>query len=249
MSQEVPCCHAELVSASSLYLQSFYRRERVKKVAVFSIIIVVLTVAQGVAKDLEIKGKQLVSQKPPFTLSLPSEFLLIHSFSQENPGENSLTRGYFLIKQKNKQVEEMLILQIADRTNPQAEPIQAPSLKPYTEKRMYLKDRKKRGDLEIERLIQLFAWNPEASSLQPIMKKGFTIPSRWAVQGQFLFNYVGEHVVFVRYSRDVNTFGLKVSEIGENWDKGSISGNEQKVYEVFRKGFLEMIDSIQIKNQ
>ena len=204
---------------------------------------------QAIARDLEIKGRQLISQKPPFTLTLPSEFRLVHSFSQENPEENSLTRGYFLIKEKSKQVEEMLILQIADRTNPQAEPIQAPPLKPYTEKRMYLKDRKKRGDLEIERLIQLFVWNPGASSLQPIVQKGFTIPSRWAMQGQFLFNYVGEHVVLVRYSRDVNTFGLKVSEAGESWDRGSISGNEQKIYEVFRKGFLEMIDSIQIKNQ
>ena len=203
---------------------------------------------QAIARDLEIKGRQLISQKPPFTLTLPSEFRLVHSFSQENPEENSLTRGYFLIKEKSKQVEEMLILQIADRTNPQAEPIQAPSLKPYTEKRMYLKDRKKRGDLEIERLIQLFAWNPGASSLQPMVQKGYTIPSRWAMQGQFLFNYVGEHVVLVRYSRDVNTFGLKVSEAGESWDRGSISGNEQKVYEVFKKGFLEMIDSIQIKN-
>jgi hypothetical protein len=202
----------------------------------------------AIAKDLEIKGKQLICQKPPFTLTLPSEFRLIHSFSQENPEENSLTRGYFLIKEKNKQVEEMLILQIGDRTNPQAEPIQAPSLKPYREKGMYLKDRKKRGDLEIERLIQLFAWNPGASSFQPVVKKGFAIPSRWAMQGQFLFNYVGEHAVLVRYYRDVNTFGLKVSETGEKWDRGSISGNEQKVYEVFRKGFLEMIDSIQIKN-
>ena len=204
---------------------------------------------QAIARDLEIKGRQLISKKPPFTLTLPSEFRFVHSFSQENPEENSLTRGYFLIKEKSKQVEEMLILQIADRTNPQAEPIQAPPLKPYTEKRMYLKDRKKRGDLEIERLIQLFVWNPGASSLQPIVQKGFTIPSRWAMQGQFLFNYVGEHVVLVRYSRDVNTFGLKVSEPGEKWDRGSISGNEQKVYEVFRKGFLEMVDSIQIKNQ
>lgn len=200
------------------------------------------------AKDLEIKERQLVSQKPPFTLTLPSQFKIIHSFSQENPKENSLSRGYFLIKERNKQVEEMLILQIADRTNPQAEPIQAPSLKPYTEKRMYLKDRNKKGDLEIDRVIQLFAWNPEALSLQPIIKKGFTIPSRWAMQGQFLFNYVGEHVVLVRYSRDVNTFGLKISETGEKWDKGSISGNEQKVYEAFRKGFLEMVDSIQITN-
>jgi hypothetical protein len=218
-------------------------------ILLISIIVLIWTNLSLAAKDLEIKGKQLISQKPPFTLTLPSEFRLIHSFSQENPRENSLTRGYFLIKEKNKQVEKMLILQIADRTNPQAEPIQAPSLKPYTEKRMYLKDRKKTGNLEIERLIQLFAWNPEASSLQPIVKKGLTIPSRWAMQGQFLFNYVGEHVVLVRYSRDVYTFGLKVAEAGEKWDKGSISGNEQKVYEVFRKGFLEMIDSIQIKNQ
>ena len=219
-----------------------------KKVAVISIIIVVLTVAQAAAKDVEIKGRQLISQKPPFTLTLPSEFRLIHSFSQEHPGENSLTRGYFLIKEKNKKVEEMLILQIADRTNPQAEPIQAPSLKPYTEKKSYLMEKKRRGDLEIERLIQLFAWNPGASSLQPIVKKGFTIPSCWAMQGQFLFNYVGEHVVLVRYYRDVNTFGLKVSETGENWNRRSISGNEKKVYEVFRKGFLEMVDSIRIKN-
>jgi uncharacterized protein YkuJ len=201
------------------------------------------------AKDLEIKGKQLISQKPPFTLTLPSELRLIYSFSHENPGENSLTRGYFLIKENNKQAEEILILQIGDRTNPQAEPIRTPPLKPYTEKRSYLKEKKRRGDLEIERLIQLFAWNPAASSLQPIVKKGFTIPSCWAMQGQFLFNYVGEHVVFVRYSRDVNTFRLKVSETGENWDRGAISGNEQKVYEVFRKGFLEMIDSLQIKSQ
>jgi len=220
-----------------------------KKFVVFiSIVLTLGALNPAIAKDLEIKGKQLISQKPPFTFTLPSEFRLIHSFSQANPEQNSLTRGYFLIKEKNKQVEEMLILQIADRTNPQAEPIQAPSLKPYTEKRMYLKDRKKRGDLEIERLIQLFAWNPGASSLQPIVQKGFTIPSRWAMQGQFLFNYVGEHVVLTRYSRDANTFGLKVSEAGESWDRGSISGNEQKVYEVFRKGFLEMVDSVQIKN-
>jgi len=221
-----------------------------RKIILSFITIAVLTwtTAQAAPKDLEIRGKQLISQKPPFTLTLPSEFLLIHSFSQENPSENSLTRGYFLIREKNKQVEEMFILQIGDRTNPQAEPIRTPPLKPYTEKRSYLKEKKKKGDLEIERLIQLFAWNPEASSLQPIVKKGFTIPSRWAVQGQFLFNYVGEHVVLVRYSKDVNTFGLKVSETGENWDRGSISGNEQRVYEVFRKGFLEMVDSIQVKN-
>jgi hypothetical protein len=216
--------------------------------ALSAVIMLIWAIAYAASKDVEIKGKQLISQKPPFTCILPSELHLIHSFSHENPSENSLTRAYFLIKEKNKQVEEMLILQIGDRTNPQAEPIQAPSLKPYTEKRMYLKEKKKRGVLQVDYLLQLMAWNPDASSLQPVRKKGITIPSRWAMQGQFLFNYVGEHVVFIRYSRDVNTFGLKVSATGENWDKGSISGNEQRVYEVFRKGFLEMVDSIQIKN-
>jgi len=142
----------------------------------------------------------------------------------------------------------MFILQIADRTNPQAEPIRTPPLKPYTEKRMYLKDKKKKGALEVDYLLQLMAWNPDASSLQPIKKKGVNIPSRWAMQGQFLFNYLGEHAVLVRYSKDVNTFGLKVSETGENWDRGSISGGEQRIYEIFQKGFLEMVNSIQIKN-
>ena len=221
-----------------------------KRIIISFLIIIVLTWATvpAAAKDIEIRGRQLISRRPPFTLILPSEFRLIHSFSHENPQESSLTRVYFLIKEENKQVEEMLILQIGDRTNPQAEPIRTPSLKPYTEKRMYLKDKKKKGDLEVDYLLQLMAWNPDASSLQPIRKKDVNIPSRWAMQGQFLFNYLGEHVVLVRYSKDVNTFGLKVSETGKNWDRGSISGNEQRVYEAFRKGFLEMLDSIQIKS-
>lgn len=213
-----------------------------------AVIVLTWATVPAAAKDVEVKGKQLISRKPPFTLTLPSEFRLIHSFSHENPEENSITRVYFLITEKNRQVEEMLILQIADRTNPQAEPIRAPALKPYTEKRTYLKDKKKKGGLEVDYLLQLMAWNPDAPSLQPIRKKGMNIPSRWAMQGQFLFNYLGEHVILLRYSKDVNTYGLKVSETGENWDKGSISGNEKKVYEAFRKGFLEMVDSIQIKS-
>jgi hypothetical protein len=200
------------------------------------------------AKDVEVKGRQLTSQKPLFTLTLPSEFRLIHSFSHENPEENSVTRVYFLITEKNRQVGEMLILQIADRTNPQAEPMRTPPLKPYSEKRTYLKDKKKKGALEVDYLMQLMAWNPDASSLQPLRQEGMKIPSHWAMQGQLLFNYLGDHVVLLRYSKDVNTYGLKVSESGENWDKGSISGNEKKVYEAFRKGFLEMVDSIQIKS-
>lgn len=200
------------------------------------------------AKDIEIQKKKLVSKRPPFTLTLPSELRLIHSFSHENPEENSVTRVYFLITEKNRQVEEMLILQIGDRTNPQAEPIRAPALKPYTEKRTYLRDKKKKGALEVDYLLQLMAWNPDASSLQPLRQEGMKIPSHWAMQGQFLFNYLGEHVILVRYSKDVNAYGLKVSEAGEDWNKGSISGNEQRVYEAFRKGFLEMVDSIQIKS-
>ena len=199
-------------------------------------------------KDLEVEGKKLVSLKPPFTLMLPSDFNLIHSFSHENPEENSLTRVYFLIKTKEKQVEEMFILQVADKTNPQAGPMTMPPLKPYTEKRLYSKGKVKKGELEGEYLIQLMAWNPEAPYLQPIVKKGFVIPSRWALQGQFLFPYQGEHAVFFRYSRDVHSFRMKVSEKGEDWEKGLISGNEKRVHETFQKSYMEMINSIQIKN-
>jgi hypothetical protein len=204
-------------------------------------------IVHAAQKDLEIQGRKLTSQKPPFTLTLPSEFNLVHSFSQENPGESSLTRAYFFIKPKGKQVEEMLILQVADKTNPQAGPMTAAPLKPYTEKRLYSKGKVKKGELEVDTLIQLMAWNPDASSLQPIVKKGFIIPSSWALQGQFLFLYLGEHAVFFRYSKNVNSFGMKVSEKGEDWEKGRISENEKKVCETFQKSFKEMIDSIQIK--
>jgi uncharacterized protein YkuJ len=205
------------------------------------------TMAGAAQSDLEVQGKKLVSQKPRFTLTLPAASNLVHSFSHENPGENSLTRVYLLVKTKEKQVEEMLILQIADKTNPQAGPITVPPLKPYAEKRMFLKDRKKKEELTIDYLIQLMAWNPKAPSLQPIVEKGIAIPSHWALQGQFQFVYQGEHAVSVRYSKDVNAFGLKISEKGEDWERESISGNEKKVYEAFKKGFMEMISSIIIK--
>jgi hypothetical protein len=91
------------------------------------------------------------------------------------------------------------------------------------------------------------AWNPDAPSLQPIMKKGLVIPSSWALQGQFLFLYQGEHAVFFRYSKDVNSSGIKVSEKGDDWDKGLISGNEKRVYEIFQKSFMEMMDSIRLR--
>src|SRR3990170_110957 len=101
--------------------------------------------------------------------------------------ENSLTRVYLYIKERSRQVEEMFIIQIADRTNPQADSMTVPPLRPYSEKRMYLKDKIKKGGVAVEYLIQTMAWNPGAPSLQSIVKKGFTIPSRCALQGQLLF--------------------------------------------------------------
>ena len=134
-------------------------------------------------KELEVQGTNLVSRKPPFALPLPYGFNLVHSFSHENPEQSSLTRVYFLIKAKEKQVEEMLILQIADKTNPQAGPMEVTPLKPYTEKRLYSKGKVKRGELEGDHLIQLMAWNPDAPSLRPIIDEGLIIPPHWALQG------------------------------------------------------------------
>lgn len=203
-------------------------------------------IAGAVQKDIELQGRKLVSLKPPFTLILPSEFNLVHSFSHENPGESSLTRVFFLVRDREKRIEEMLIVQIADRTNPQAGPMATTPLKPYTEKRLYSKGKVKKGGIEVEYLTQFMAWNPDAPSLQPIVKKGFVIPARWALQGQFLFRYQGENAVFFRYSRAIDSLGTKVSDKGEAWEKGSISGNEKRVYETFQKSFMKMIDSIQL---
>jgi hypothetical protein len=224
--------------------------ENMKKIGIIwiGLILFVWTIAIAAEKDFEIQGKKLISQKPPFTLSLPSEFRLIHSSSRANPTENSLTRTYFLVKAGEKQLEEMLIVEIADKTNPQAGPMTTPPLRPYTEKRMYLKDKIKRGELTADYLIQLMAWNPDAPSLQPIVKKGIVIPSHWALQGQFLFVYQGEHAVSIRYSKDISAFGLKISEEGKDWEREPISGNEKRTYETFQKTFMGMINSIQIKN-
>jgi hypothetical protein len=200
-------------------------------------------------KDLEIDGKKLISRKPPFTLIFPTEFQLAHSSTVEYPKESSLTRSYFFIEEKEKQIEEMLVIQIADKTNPQAEAMTSPPLKPETTKRMYSNGKMKKGGLEVDYLIQLMAWNPAAPSLQPIVKKGTVIPPHWALQGQFLLLYQGEHAVFFRYSKEINSFGIKISEKGDDWGKGVISGNEKKAYETFQKTFMQMMDSIQIKVQ
>jgi len=202
--------------------------------------------ANAAQSDLEIKGIKLVSMKPPFTLTLPSELNLVHSFSHENPGENSITRVYFLVKTKGRQAAEMLILQIADRTGSPVGPMMLPPLRPYTEKRMFLKDRVKKGRGTIDYLIQLMAWNPEAPSLQPLVKKGIIIPPHWALQGQFQFVYQGEHAVSIRYSRDVSSFEMNVSDAGDAWEKGFISGNEKRAYEVFQRSSLEMIETLHI---
>jgi hypothetical protein len=204
-------------------------------------------IAGAVQKDVDVQGRKLISLKPSFTLTLPSELELVHSFSHENPGENSLTRVFFLVKGREKKVEEMLIIQIADRTNPQAGPITTSPLKPYAEKRLYSKGKVKKGEIEIDYLTQLMAWNPDAPSLQPIVKKGFVIPARWALQGQFLFRHRGESAVLFRYSRTTDSFGAKVSDKVDAWEKGVISGNEKRVYEAFQKSFMEMTDSIQLK--
>ncbi len=193
-----------------------------------------------------IKEGQLISQKPPFRLPLASEFRLVDSF--ENPGENSNTRAYIYIREKDRRVEEMFILQIADRTNPEAGPITAPSLRPYREENMYLKDRITKGEIEGDYLIQIMVWNPKASSLQAVVEKGFMIPSHLALQGQFQFIYQEEHAVSIRYSRDVNSFGLKVSEDGKKWVKDSVSGTEKQACEIFKESFLTMINSVYLGN-
>jgi hypothetical protein len=213
-----------------------------------SLFLVLGIITSASAKDLEIQGKRLVSKKPVFALAAPSEFRLVHSSSHENPGESSLTRVYFFVKSEGKQLEEMLIVQISDKTDPQGAPMTLPPLKPYTEKRLYAKEKLKKRDFEGDYLIQLMAWNPEAPSLQPIVKKGILIPPYWALQGQFQFNYLGEHAVSFRYSKDVRAFGMKVSDEGRQWEKDLLSGNERKAYETFRKAFTEMIRSIEIKN-
>jgi hypothetical protein len=221
-----------------------------KNLAIWTLLVLLLagTDAFSSEKNLAIEGRKLTSPRPPFTLVLPSEFRLADSFSQEIPAENSLTRAYLLVKAKDQRLEELFILQIADRTNPQASPMALSPLKPYTEKRLYLKEIRRIGDLSGEYLTQLMAWNPEAPSLKGISKKGVLVPSHWALQGQFQFLYVGEHAVSIRYSKDVGSFGLQVSDDGKRWEKDSLKGNEKRASEIFNKTFMEIVDSLQVKS-
>ena len=204
-------------------------------------------VAVAVEKRVEVKGKQLISEAPDFTLNTPTEFRLVHSSSAEYPQRTSLTRVYLFVKEKNKQVEELLTVEIAERTNPQAEPIAVPPLKPLSEERMYSKGSVRKEERAIDYLVQGMAWNPAAPSLQPIVKAGIRIPAHWVLHGQFLFVYDLDRAVLIRYSKDVNSFGLKVSEKTESWNKASITGNEKKAVETFQKNFMDMVDSTTLK--
>jgi hypothetical protein len=228
--------------------EAFTKRMNTRKffLPLLTFVLILGTAGCASRKDLEIEGNQLISRKPPFTLTLPSGLDLIHYFSEEHPDQSSQTRVYFFVKAKEKRVEEMLILQIADRTNPQAGLMEAPSLKAYIEKRSYLKGKIKKEGLEVEYLIQSMGWNPDSPSLRPITEKGFLIPLHLALQGQFLFPYQGEHVVFLRYSKDVNSFGTRISEKGNDWERETISGDEKRVYESFERSFMQLLNSIKI---
>ncbi len=221
----------------------------IKKPILLIILILVISFSiQGFTKDFEIKKGELTFNNPPFTVKLPSQLYLIHSFSQDFPSENSRTRAYIFVKEKNREVEELLIIQIADRTNPQAGPITVPPLKPYTDKRMYIRGKKIKDGIEVSYMIQLMAWNPDTPAFKPIFKKGINIGHKWALQGQFLFIYQGDHVVSFRYSKSIDSFGVKVSDDGKDWEKDKLKGNEKEIYENFKKIFNEIIRVLIIKN-
>ncbi len=58
----------------------------------------------------------------------------------------------------------------------------------------------------MEYLIQLMAWNPDAPSLQPILKKGWTLSTHWALQSQILFQPESGACRLLRYSKDIHSF-------------------------------------------
>jgi hypothetical protein len=217
-----------------------------KKFVIMWILLPWVALASAVAaeKEVEVRGRELMVRSPSFTMTLPAELRWVHSSSTDYPKESSRTRVHFFVREKSKQVEELLIIQIAERMNPQAEPISVPPLKPFSEDAAYLTGRLKKGDREVEYLVQLMGWDPKAASLQPLVKAGLSIPPHLALQGQGLFVYNLDQAVQVRFSKDARSFGVKVSEEAGRWKKGSLAGNERKVSESFQKTFLDMIQSI-----
>lgn len=217
-----------------------------RRMGILLLVFPALIAGSAVGKELVVEGNVLRFETPPLALTLPVECQLVHTSSVENPAENSRTRSYLLARWIKKQLEDLVIVQIADKTNPQAGPMIVPPLKPLSEKRLFSKGKLQRKGLEVDYLIQAMAWNPSSASLRPLLEKGIHVPSNWALQGQLLFPYYGEHAVFIRYSRDVNAFGWKVSGDGKRWERESISGSEKRALAEFEKRLLEMIESIRI---
>lgn len=220
-----------------------------KRILIILLGMIFIFCSQAISADklLDVKGNRLNSYEPPLQVVLPSGLQLVHALSTDYPRESSRTRAYLLIKEQKKQVEELLILQIAEKTNPEAEPMTVPPLKPSSEEWMYVKGHLKKEQRQIDYLSQLMKWNPEAATLKPLIEKGFVVPSHLALQGQILFLYDTDHAVLLWYSRDVQTFGMKVSDRDDLWKKGSVSGNEKKAVDAFQKSLLTMIESIQFK--
>jgi hypothetical protein len=120
----------------------------------------------------------------------------------------------------------------------------APPLTPYTEERTYEMDKIKKGELELDYLIQSMVWNAKASFLEPIIQQGLMIPTHMALQGQIQFLSKKKYAISIRYSRDVNSFSLKVSGDAKKWNKDSASGNEEQALKMFKGTFMKMMDSV-----
>jgi hypothetical protein len=218
-----------------------------RKILVSALIWIMVSGALAAENELRIEGKRLVSTTPFFLLTLPRPFQLVHSSSREFAKESSRTRAYLLITERSKQVMEILGLEIADRTNPAAEPMALPPLVGENEARTYDAGKLSKENNEVQYLVQLITWSRDAPSLQPIVKSGYTIASHLALQGLLLFSYGPDHGILLRYSRDVTSLGLEVGGKRDEWRKASISGNRKRALDAFTKDFKSMLDFLSFK--